>query len=195
MSVVEIELKFPVDDGAALEVRLLAIGFRLITPSTFESNTLYDTPERSLRERGELLRIREYGGVWLLTHKQHPPTDGNDDGDAHYKRRIETETTLSDGAALATIFAQLGLQPVFRYEKWRSEWADASGHLVIDKTPIGMYAELEGEPAWIDASLEKLGVDPATCTTASYGKLFLQWCERTGSTVEHLTFSAIPSDG
>jgi adenylate cyclase class 2 len=188
MSTVEIELKFPVADVAALEARLQTAGFRLITPRTFESNTLYDTPERILRERGQLLRLRKYGGRWKLTHKQQPETNNERD---RYKRRIETETTISDGEAIAVVFGQLGLQPVFRYEKWRSEWTDASGHLVVDETPIGLYAELEGEPAWIDASLARLGIDPAVCTTASYGKLFLLWRETTGSNAEHLTFSDI----
>jgi adenylate cyclase class 2 len=188
MSVVEIELKFPVADAAALESRLPAAGFHVLTPRTFESNTLYDTPERSLRDSGQLLRLRQYGDLWTLTHKQQPPPV---DSDTRYKRRIETETLVSDGDAMATVFAQLGLQPVFRYEKWRSEWADATGHLVIDETPIGLYAELEGPPEWIDGALLRLGVDPAVCTTASYGKLFLIWREQTGSTAEHLTFAAV----
>ena len=187
MSTVEIELKFPVPDPAALEAQLPAAGFTLLTPSTFESNTLFDTPDRTLRLRGELLRLRQYGAQWLLTHKRHP--DGEDD--TKYKRRIETETTLSDGAALEYVFQQLGLQPVFRYEKWRSEWAHGSGHLVVDQTPIGTFAELEGDPAWIDAMLALLRIDPALCTTASYGKLFLQWCDRTGSAANNLTFDEI----
>ena len=76
------------------------------------------------------------------------------------------------------IFEQLGYAPVFRYEKFRTEWSQAtstiegplftdavhlaevstaSGHLVLDETPIGNYAELEGPPAWIDDTLAKLG--------------------------------------
>ena len=66
-------------------------------------------------------------------------------------------------------------------------------HLVIDETPIGDYAELEGPPAWIDETLAKLGVDPATCITESYGRLFLAWKERTGSAAENLTFDEIPA--
>lgn len=188
MSTVEIELKFPVEDAAALEAKLLLAGFHVLTPRTFESNTLYDTPDRTLRLRGELLRLRNYGGLWTMTHKQQPPADASD---ARFKRRIETETTLSDGDALALVFNHLGLHPVFQYEKWRSEWSDTTGHLVLDETPIGTYAELEGQPEWIDATLAKLEIDPLVCTTASYGKLFLQWRERTGSNAEHLTFGAV----
>jgi len=188
---VEIELKFPVDDLPALQTRLLALGFHLDTPRTFESNTLYDTPDRTLLTGKQLLRIRQYGDTWLLTHKLQPSEFTP--ADIRYKRRIETETTVADGEALAIIFASLGYTPVFRYEKFRAEWSDPThgGHLVLDETPIGVYAELEGEPNWIDATLQRLGIPAASCTTESYGKLFLAWKARTRSDAEHLTFAAI----
>jgi adenylate cyclase class 2 len=89
---------------------------------------------------------------------------------------------------------QLGYAPVFHYEKYRSEWAaeeDHSAHLVLDETPIGTFAELEGPPAWIDSMLSRLGVDPGRSSTLSYGKLFLDWKQRTGSPAENLTFAEI----
>lgn len=188
---VEIELKFSVADLPALEISLRELGFHLDTPRTFECNTLYDTPDRTLLAGKQLLRIRQYGDTWLLTHKLQPTELTPDD--ARYKRRIETETTLADGNALATIFASLGYLPVFRYEKFRAEWSDPehSGHLVLDETPIGVYAELEGEPNWIDATLLRLGIPTENCTTESYGKLFLAWKARTHSEAENLTFDAI----
>ena len=64
-------------------------------------------------------------------------------------------------------------------------------HLVIDETPIGNYVELEGPTAWIDQTLIDLNIDPATCLTDSYGKLFLDWKQRTASPAENLTFSEI----
>ncbi len=189
---VEIELKFSVDDLSALEDKLRTLGFRLDTPRTFESNTLYDTPERSLRAQKQILRIRQYGDTWTLTHKApQPNTD-----DTFYKTRIETETAVADGEALAQVFATLGYLPVFRYEKFRAEWSDPATkhHLVLDETPIGIFAELEGDPAWIDATLAALNVPAEKRTTESYGKLFLNWKERTRSDAEHLTFDAISSD-
>jgi adenylate cyclase class 2 len=215
MQSAEIELKFPITDLAHLQALLPALGFLLDTPRTFESNTLYDTAARTLRESRELLRIRRYGDHWTLTHKRVPAQspDSDPNADARYKIRIETETELSDGPALGVIFEQLGYSPVFRYEKYRTEWSQvistvegplftgllASGlptpnprcHLVIDETPIGHYAELEGPPDWIDETLAKLGVDPATCLTESYGKLFLAWKIRTSSSAENLTFDEV----
>jgi len=198
MQSAEIELKFPVNDLTRLQARLPGLGFQLDTPRTFEQNTLYDTPGRSLRQSKQILRLRRYGDLWTLTHKRQPAPAAASDA-SRYKVRIETETHVDDGPALAAIFEQLGYAPVFRYEKFRTEWSEfidtssARGHLVLDETPIGIYAELEGPPAWIDRTLAALAVNPGACITDSYGKLFLTWKEATGSAAEHLTFDLIPA--
>jgi adenylate cyclase class 2 len=194
----EIELKFPLSDPAALQNLLPQLGFHLDTPRTFESNTLYDTPDRSLRAQKQLLRIRQYGNVHTLTHKRTAAPE-DPEHPSRYKIRIETETTVADPVALGQIFEQLGYQPVFAYEKYRTEWSafdpltGSTPHLVIDETPIGNYVELEGPTGWIDRMLVDLGVDVNTCLTDSYGKLFLDWKERTGSPAENLTFSEVSS--
>jgi len=188
MSAIETEIKFRVADSAALESRLAEIGFRLVTPRSYESNTLYDTPDRQLRVKRELVRIRSYAGHWLLTHKRVPDSGIGED---RHKHRVETETELSDGTALAEVFNSVGLVPVFRYEKWRTEWADDTGHCVVDETPLGVFAELEGPAEWIDSVAEDLSVAPSDQLTLSYGRLFEQWRERTGSTAEDLTFDAV----
>jgi adenylate cyclase class 2 len=199
MQSAEIELKFPVTDPETLQTRLPSLGFHLVTPRTFEHNTLYDTPARDLRGRRQVLRIRNYGSLCTVTHKRQP--DQQDPVDTtRYKIRIETETIVAEPAALAEIFQQLGYAPTFVYEKFRTEWShsispDSSidAHLVIDETPIGTWAELEGPTAWIDQTLADLAIDPATCLTDSYGKLFLNWKQRTASPVENLTFAEILS--
>src|SRR3984885_15606378 len=123
----ETEIKFRVTDLSALTRRLESAGFRLETPRSFESNTLYDTPDRQMRARTEILRIRNYNGRWVLTHKRLPE-DGP--GEDRHKHRVETETEIADGSALAEVFRSLGLVAAFRYEKWRTEWSDGKGHCV-----------------------------------------------------------------
>jgi len=192
----EIELKFPVSDPAAFQALLPQLGFHLETPRTFELNTLYDTPARDLRARTEILRIRQYGELWTVTHKR-TTNQQNPAESSRYKVRIETETAVADGPALGHIFEQLGYTPAFIYEKYRTEWSTidaATGstpHLVIDETPIGTYVELEGPPAWIDRTLDQLNIDPAICLTDSYGKLFLDWKQRTNNAAENLTFAEV----
>ena len=187
MQAAEIELKFPVDDIEAFRSQVPSLGFWLKTERTFEANTLYDTPERTLREHKQILRLRNYAGKCTLTHKRK---DNIEDG--RFKTRIETETLVEDCDAMAEVFRQLGYFPAFRYEKFRTEWdSEGGGHLVLDETPIGVWAELEGPPEWIDAMVDRLGIDNTRCSTDSYGTLFLQWRERTGAAAEHMTFAEI----
>ncbi len=185
---IETEIKFRVDSTAALARRLQAAAFRLETPRSFESNVLFDTPDRQLRARTEILRIRSYAGRWTLTHKRLPLSGPGED---RHKHRIETETGLADGDALAEIFLGLGLVSAFRYEKWRTEWTDGEGHCVIDETPIGDYAELEGSPQWIDRTAVRLGIDPSQYVTLSYGRLFELWRQQHASAAHDLTFAAV----
>lgn len=192
MQAAEIELKFGVADSEALLLAADRLGFRVVTERTLESNTLYDTPDRQLRGRRQILRVRQYGARSTVTHKR--VADG-DDGDLRYKTRIETESVVEDGQALAEIFTQLGYGPVFRYEKFRTELALEDGHLVLDETPIGVWAELEGAPEWIDAMLMGLQVAPELQSTESYGRLFLRWKQETGSLAENMTFAEVAEAG
>ena len=188
MQSIEIEVKFRVRDPKALEATLPQLGFHCETPRTFERNILFDTPDHRLRASTQILRVRRYGDRWVLTHKQTTP---NDSPQARHKERIETETAVEDGEAVAAIFKVLGYTATFVYEKWRSEWADGTGHCVIDETPIGQYAELEGPPEWIDRMLAALHVEQADVTILSYGRLFEQWQQQTGSQAQNMAFAEI----
>ncbi len=183
----EVEIKFRVADAAALSARLPALGFHLQTPRTFEHNRLFDTPERTLRSKGQTLRIRQYGETYVVTHKAPLPNGV----DLPHKLRLETETMVADGEALATVFASLGYQVTFVYEKWRTEYSDAQGHLVLDETPLGTFVELEGPAEWIDATAAQLGIPPREYMTASYARLFLEWKQATQSTAVNLTFAEV----
>lgn len=186
---IETEIKFRVDDLARFARQLEAAGFRVQTPRSFESNVLYDTPDRQMRARTEILRIRNYAGRWTLTHKRLLASGSSTE--SRHKHRIETETDIALGPALAEIFLALGLVAAFRYEKWRTEWSDGKGHCVMDETPIGNYAELEGSPEWIDCVAMHLGIESTEYITLSYGRLFDEWRERNNRDVQDLTFVAI----
>lgn len=184
----EIELKFCVPDLRVFQRCAAGAGFELKTPRTLERNALFDTPERRLLKERQVLRMREYDGTWVVTHKRPPA--GNDDG-AFYKERLETETHVEDGESMGSVFVELGFLPIFRYEKFRTEFHDGAGALVLDETPIGNFAELEGQPAWIDTALERLGIRRDLCFTDSYGRMFLDWKARSGSPAENMTFEEI----
>ena len=180
----EIEVKFRVENIRSLARKLRAAGFRVVTPRTHEMNTLYDLPGEVLRKQKQLLRIRKYGSKWTLTHKAGKKT-------GRHSSREELETSLGDGKKMELILRTLGYTPSFRYEKFRAEWTDGSGQVVVDETPIGSFCEIEGTPRWIDATAKKLGVSDANYITKNYASLFLDWKTRTNSGAEEMTFKAV----
>jgi adenylate cyclase, class 2 len=177
----EVEIKFLVSDPNALERKLREHGFKNETPSTHEVNTLYDLPGQKLRRKGELLRLRDYGGKWRLTHKAKAKL-------GRHKSRGELETGVSDGQQMDAMLRALGFTPTFVYEKFRAEWSDGEGHVVIDHTPIGDIAEIEGGSRWIDRIARELAVKPQDYITKSYAELFFDWKRKTGSGAENMTF-------
>ena len=177
----EIEIKFRVANLRTLAGKLRAAGFRLKTPRTHEMNTLYDLPGGVLRARKELLRLREYGSSWKLTHKSAGRI-------TRHSSRTELETEVSDGKKMDAILCALGYSPSFRYEKFRAEWSDGKGQVVVDHTPIGDFCEIEGKPRWIDATAQKLGVGPEDYITKNYATLFAEWKLSTNSAAEEMTF-------
>lgn len=184
----EVEIKFRIRNLRELTDHLRAAGFRRVTPRTHEMNTLYDLPSRQLRKRGELLRLRKYGSDWLLTHKAKGTA-------GRHKTRVETQTALDDGNKMEGILSALGFRPTFRYEKFRSEWTDRKGHVVLDHTPVGDFGEIEGPPRWIDQVAKKLGIERKDYITKTYAELFSEWKSRTRSQAMEMTFKAVGKAG
>ena len=177
----EVEIKFLVSDLQALQQNLRQLGFRCETPSTHEINTLYDLPGQKLRWRGELLRLRCYGDKWKLTHKAKGKL-------GRHKSRGELETGVSDGKAMDAMLRALGFSPSFMYEKFRAEWKDDEGNVVLDHTPIGDIAEIEGKSRWIDRTARALGIASGDYITKSYAELFFDWKRKTKCKAENMTF-------
>ncbi len=181
----EIEIKFHVADIRLLGRLLRAAGFRLLTRRTHEMNTFYDLRGQPLRKRGDLLRLRKYGAEWLLTHKTKGTTV------SRHKSRAETEAQVADGEQMEAILQSLGFSPTFRYEKFRAEWSDGKGHVVVDETPIGNFGEIEGPARWIDRTARKLKIEPVDYITRSYAELFLEWKKKNRRRVDEMTFRAV----
>ncbi len=177
----EIEIKFLIPDLKALENKLRELGFRCETPSTHEVNTLYDLPGQKLRRKGELLRLRKYGDEWKLTHKAKGIP-------GRHKSRAELETAVGDGQTMDALLRALGFSPSFVYEKYRSEWSDGEGHVVLDHTPLGDIAEIEGKSRWIDRTARALGITSRDYITKSYVELFYDWKRKTKCKAKNMTF-------
>lgn len=181
----EIEVKLRVTDAAQARRKLKRLGFRVKSPRTLERNTLFDTPERALRRRGQMLRLRQAGRHWWVTFK------GPSGGNRRYKIREERETAIADGRVAEQILTAIGLAPVFYYEKYRTELADRHGHALLDETPVGRFLELEGPPTWIDRIARRLGYTPSHYIRETYGAIFYQVCQKCGVESSRMSFAEL----
>ena len=181
----EIEIKLAMPDAAAARRLLGGAGFRIHRRRVFEANTVFDTRTLALRRKALLLRVRVAGRRTVLTYKGRPLP-------GKHKSREELELDLPGPQPLLTIFERLGYQPVFRYEKYRTEFQVPRVHGVatLDETPIGVYIELEGAPAWIDRTARRLGFAESDYITASYGRLYLDWCRHRRIQPSHMVFAS-----
>lgn len=147
---------------------------------------MLDDARRSLKRAGCLLRLRRSGARAWLTYKG-PARPGR------HKDREEIEIPLAPDAVAGAerILERLGLHPVFRYQKYRSEYAREGepGTVALDETPIGVFLELEGPPAWIDRTARRLGFSSRDYITATYAELYVDQCERQGVEPANMTFA------
>jgi adenylate cyclase, class 2 len=180
----EIEIKFRIKSMSAVVRSLKQAGFKCIMRSTHEMNSLYDLPGQKLRKRGDLLRLRKYGNSWILTHKAKGKA-------GRHKSRVELQTDIEDGKQMDAILRALGFASTFRYEKFRAEWSDGKGHVVLDKTPIGNFGEIEGPSRWIDRTASVLGISRSDYITQTYAPMFFEWKRRTHSKAAEMTFRAV----
>ncbi len=164
----ETEVKFRVADRDALEQRLRSLT-ALPGPTALERDLLLDDRNGSLRLRGAAVRIRETAGTAFLTFK------GPKEIRRGVRSRVELETKVGDARMLGAFLAELGLQPVFRYEKRRTPWRfgdPARPLVVIDETPIGLFAEIEGSESEIRGLASELGVEESEFLPESYAALY-----------------------
>lgn len=171
-------------DRGALEERLKALGARPGERED-ETNVLYDDAGR-LRAEGCALRVRIVDDRGLLTFKGPPEVSGG------IKSRIEWESGVEAPGAVAAILEALDFRPSFRYEKRRTTWrfADpARPVVVVDETPLGLFAEIEGTDSAVRALAAELGVAQADFIAESYVALWLAARKEDPSLPEDMVFT------
>jgi adenylate cyclase class 2 len=183
---IETEVKIRLADSAAGKLRLSDAGFAISVPRRFESNTIYDTADLTLKSAQMLLRLRRVEADSIITWKG-PSIPGP------HKMRPELETTVASLETLHQILHALGYEPTFRYEKYRTEYKHPGvpdGTVTFDETPIGDFFELEGAPDWIDYAAALLGFEPGAYVLTSYGRLYLDDCAAKGVEPSNMVFPA-----
>ena len=172
----ETEIKLPWN-GAAQEARAFIErhDYGISVPRTLESDQLFDLPSAALQQSDQILRLRKTRSPEgqtraKVTYKGPATRDG-------YKSREEIEFDVSDPDTFTLVLHRLGYQPVFRYEKYRTQLRAAGepGLITIDETPIGVFLEMEGPRDWIDSTAARLGFPAAQFLTVSYAGLYRKY--------------------
>lgn len=181
---VEVKLRLP-QDLTSIRRKLRLASFHVSKRRTLEQNALFDNAEQSLRNQGKMIRIRHAGGKSILTYK-------GPSAPSRHKKRPEIEVPLPDPVTFEEILRQIGYDPTFRYEKFRTEYASPGddGAVMLDETPIGNFLEIEGSARWIDSTAKLLGFTRSDYVTSSYGFLYLTYCQERKIQPTHMLFSS-----
>jgi adenylate cyclase class 2 len=189
---IETELKLALPQPGQILARLQA--YPLLRGRHLEDNLLLDRAG-ALRAADSALRLRHACGQTILTYKG-PQLQGS----GRLKQRQEWECRLEQGAALEQgsvleqIFAELGYLPVFRYQKYRTEFRyGEQTTLFFDETPIGTFLEIEGPAERIAEAAQALGVAELPPIVDSYPKIYAR--RRRPEDPRDMVFAVQPSAG
>ena len=140
----EIEMKFPVPDAAAVEQKLRARGARP-GPVLQEADHYFNAPDRDFAHTDEAFRLRRVGPASFVTYK-------GPKRDAQTKTRAEVEVPLAEGEQPAVDFIRLvehlGYRPVAVVRKQRRTFHVSEAGFDVeacldDVEGVGSFAELE----------------------------------------------------
>lgn len=159
----ERELKFRDVELDPLRERLQEMAAERSHAGVFEENWIFDRGGR-LHKAGEVLRLRRDANGSSLTFK------GPADFEGRVKLREEHEVEVGDAETAAGLLESLGFEMVKRYQKVREVWRLGGVTIALDHTPIGDFAEFEGEAA--DRVARRCGFDPDEAERRSYLRLY-----------------------
>ncbi|MFW6414967.1 MAG: class IV adenylate cyclase [Thermodesulfobacteriota bacterium] len=161
----EKELKFPCKDFSRVRQRL-SREKAVFLDSYFECNQVFDTPDRGLKQKDILLRLRE-GNNNVLCLKRSPGEDYPPD----IKVWEEFETDLQSPEQMRSILYALGYVIAFCYDKIREKWSLRGCKVCLDLVPFDQFVEIEGEIEEIELCAALLGLDMQTASTKTYQQL------------------------
>lgn len=177
----EIEVKFSLRDRNELVRKLHEIGGQRLYPETFEDNIVLDR-RGELRTKGALLRVRKFGKYAIATYKGPMSIEGG------VKSREEVQTGVESFELAIQLFDSLGFKPTFRYQKFREVWRVRDVEVVIDRTPIGEYFEIEGALETIRTMAAELGMSMDQAIRQTYADLYRQARRTRADLPENMVF-------
>ena len=152
----EVELKSVVDDEARRRAALERAGATLVFEGRLEDRR-YDTPDRALSARDEVLRLRIYGTATQT--RAELDWKGPTRREEGYKLREELDVHVVEPDALAAILERLGYVVTIAIDRVIVQY-DLGGAMVrFERYPrMDDLVEVEGTPAEIERAIAALGM-------------------------------------
>jgi adenylate cyclase, class 2 len=181
----EIEIKIKLDDREALIKKVEELGGkRVIEDEGLVYDVLYNNAAGDFNSgnyQGKHLRLRRapYGN--RLTYKEK-----NNDKEHHFLlNRTEIEVGVGDFEKTDLILQKLGFFPHRYKEKQNVEYQLDGFRLEFHKMPfLGNFLEIEAEESELKKILPKLGLKIEQGINQGYHKLFYEYCEQHGWSIE-----------
>lgn len=178
----EIEVKFLIKDLPRMEVRIQALGGKLVQPRVEEVNLRFDTPAGDLSRDHRVLRLRRDHLV-RLTYKGQAQMNRT----VSVRKEIEVEVSSFDETKL--LLESLGYESFMRYEKFRTTYSLGDVLVTLDELPYGHFSEIEGPDAKsLQTTAESLWLDWSLRSRESYSTLFDRVKTTRGWSMENLSF-------
>ncbi len=178
----ETEIKFYVGNLPRIEARLVELGAHLIQARVHETNLRFDTPGRTLRQEGKVLRLRMDTTPKMTFKGSGAAING-------IVSRKEIEFEISDFAAGKELIESLGYEVLVFYEKYRTTYELNDVFIMLDELPFGDFVEIEGEEITeINRVADTLKLDSKKAIEASYHALFEQVAKKKKISTHSLSF-------
>lgn len=177
-----------VDGFDAMRAKLVQCGATRVE-AVLETNTFFDTPDRSLVAGDRGLRIRRAKDLssgeerFVITVKG-PAQSGP------LKTREEAEVTVEDGERAAAVLRALGYEPELAFEKRRETWETGGCTVELDELPIlGRFVEIEGpDEKSVMHVREALGLAGLALIKTGYITMLTRHLKETGDTRKSIKF-------
>ena len=174
----EWELKAVVDDLYARRQKVIEAGGQLTFLGRLEDKR-YDTPDGSLKEKGNVLRLRvyrtqSYASASIDWKGPSEVIDG-------FKVRDELTTSIGDAAILSTMLENVGYGVTHEIDREIAQY-DFNGTIIrFEVYPqMDTLVEVEGDPEGINEAIALLGIDRKEFTADALPEFASRFEERTG---------------
>lgn len=168
----EIEVKFKIENIKQIREKVKETGAKRKS-KVIEQDLGFDTKQKKLKQKGQLLRIRRADGNVYLTFKS--PRKSN-----HFKEMEELELGIEDFNKMKQILKRLGFLPQRGFKKERETWQYKNSEILIDQLGFANFLEIEGSKKEIKEITELLDLDWSERMTDNYLEVYQQYCKEKG---------------